>query len=136
MTHPGKRFLRGKDEPDGPGVLTTLLRTYIEERDPESLDLFFNLLYDEHFADIAVQVHTYGQASEVTVKEVIDESLAKLVQDVVEKKYRKAPESAAEHLKYLLRRRFIDRRRYWDRHHEDVGDHRETIVDAGAPNPS
>jgi RNA polymerase sigma factor (sigma-70 family) len=133
---PRKKFLQSSGASAGPGVLTTLLRTYVEERDRESLDLFFGLLYDEHFADIALQVHSYGPASDVTVQEVIDDSLAKLLEDVVEKKYQKAPASAAEHLKYLLRRRFIDRRRYWDKKHEDVGAYRETIVDQKMPGPS
>lgn len=134
-TLPRKKFLQSPDAAGGPGVLTTLLRTYVEERDRESLDLFFNLLYDEHFTDIAIQVHSYGPASEITVKEVIDDSLAKLLEDVVQQKYRKAPESAAEHLKYLLRRRFIDRRRSPHRNHEDVSDHRETIIDPSVPSP-
>lgn len=133
---PKKKFLRSNEEPGSPGVLTTLLRVYIEERDRTALDTFFELLYDDHFTDLAIQVHSYGKASEVTVKEVIDESLAKLVEDVVEKKYRKAPASAAEHIKYLLRRRFIDRRRYWDRSHEDVSNHRDTIVDRAIENPA
>jgi RNA polymerase sigma factor (sigma-70 family) len=133
---PRKRFLKSNQVPDGPGVLTTLLRVYIEEHDRNALDTFFELLYDEHFSELARQVHSYGKASDVTVKEVIDDSLARLVEDVVNEKYRKAPESAAEHLKYLLRRRFIDRRRYWDRNHEDVVDHRETIVDANAESPA
>jgi RNA polymerase sigma factor (sigma-70 family) len=130
---PGNHFLRGNDEAEGPGVLTTLLRSYIEKRDRESLDLFFKLLYDEHGNDIAIQVHSYGPASDITVQEVISDSVAKLLEDVTLKKYRKAPESAGEHLKYLLRRRFIDRRRYWDQGHEDVSDHREKIVDPGIP---
>ncbi len=133
---PGRRFLRSNKEGEGPGVLTTLLRVYIEERDRNALDTFFELLYEDHFTDLAIQVHSYGKASEVTVKEVIDDSLAKLVEDVVKEKYRKAPASAAEHIKYLLRRRFIDRRRYWDRDHEDVVDHRETIVDQSAKSPA
>jgi DNA-directed RNA polymerase specialized sigma24 family protein len=133
---PGRQFLRSNKESEGPGLLTTLLRVYIEERDRTALDTFFELLYDEHFTDLAIQVHSYGKASEVTVKEVIDDSLAKLVEDVVKDKYRKAPESAAEHLKYLLLRRFIDRRRYWDRDHEDVVNHRETIVDHNVESPA
>lgn len=133
---PKKKFLRSNEESGGPGVLTTLLRVYIEERDRTALDTFFELLYDEHFTDLAIQVHSYGKASEITVKEVIDDSLAKLLEDVSLKKYRKAPESAAEHLKYLLLRRFIDRRRYWDRDHEDVDGYREIIVDDAAPDPS
>ncbi len=132
---PGRRFLKSNQEGDGPGVLTTLLRVYIEERDRNALDTFFELLYDEHFTDLAIQVHSYGKASEVTVKEVIDESLAELVEDVVKEKYRKAPASAAEHIKYLLRRRFIDRRRYWDRNHEDISGHRESIPDPGMVSP-
>lgn len=132
---PKKKFLRSEEDGDGPGVLTTLLRVYIEERDRTALDTFFELLYDDHFTDLALQVHGYGKASDVTVKEVIDDSLAKLLEDVTLQKYRKAPESAAEHLKYLLLRRFIDRRRYWDRDHEDVVDHRETIVDKQAQVP-
>jgi RNA polymerase sigma factor (sigma-70 family) len=133
---PGKKFLRSPEDGDGPGVLTTLLRVYIEERDRTALDTFFELLYDDHFSEIALQVHGYGKASDVTVKEVIDDSLAKLLEDVVKEKYRKAPGSAAEHIKYLLLRRFIDRRRYWDRDHEDVVDHRETIIDPGVENPA
>lgn len=133
---PGKKFLRSPEDGDAPGVLTTLLRVYIEERDRTALDTFFELLYDDHFSEIALQVHGYGKASDVTVKEVIDDSLAKLLEDVVKEKYRKAPQSAAEHIKYLLLRRFIDRRRYWDRGHEDVVEHRETIVDKGVPDPS
>jgi RNA polymerase sigma factor (sigma-70 family) len=132
---PKKKFLRSAEDGEGPGVLTTLLRVYIEERDRSALDMFFELLYDDHFTDLALQVHNYGKASDVTVKEVIDESLAKLLEDVTLEKYRKAPESAAEHLKYLLLRRFIDRRRYWDRDHEDVVEHRETIVDKQAEIP-
>jgi RNA polymerase sigma factor (sigma-70 family) len=133
---PKKKFLRSAEDGDGPGVLTTLLRVYIEERDRSALDTFFELLYNDHFTDLALQVHNYGKASDVTVKEVVDDSLAKLLEDVVNEKYRKAPASAAEHLKYLLLRRFIDRRRYWDRRHEDVVDHRETIVDQGVANPA
>lgn len=132
---PKKKFLRSNDEGDGPGVLTTLLRVYIEERDKNALDTFFELLYNEHFTDLSIQVHSYGKASEVTVQEVIDESLAELVEGVVQEKYRKAPASAAEHLKYLLRRRFIDRRRYWDRDHEDISGHRETIPDPTMASP-
>ena len=133
---PGKKFLRSPEDGDAPGVLTTLLRVYIEERDRTALDTFFELLYDDHFSEIALQVHGYGKASDVTVKEVIDDSLAKLLEDVVKEKYRKPPQSAAEHIKYLLLRRFIDRRRYWDRDHEDVTSHRETIVDAQAESPA
>lgn len=133
---PGNRFLRSASEAEGPGVFTTLLRSYIEDRDRGALDAFFHLLYDQHFTDIAIQVHSYGPASELTVREVIDDSMARLLEDVVSEKYRKAPKSAVEHLKYLLRRRFIDRRRYWDRNHEDVHPHRETIVDRGVPNPA
>ncbi|MBV8881319.1 MAG: sigma-70 family RNA polymerase sigma factor [Planctomycetaceae bacterium] len=133
---PGGRFLRSDSEPEGPGVFTTLLRTYIEDRDRGALDAFFHLLYDQHFADLAIQVHSYGPASELTVHEVIDESMARLLEDVVTEKYRKAPESAAQHLKFLLRRRFIDRRRYWDRKHEDIHGHRETLVDPRVPNPA
>ncbi len=130
---PGNHFLRSASEPNGPGVLTTLLRSYIEDRDRGALDAFFRLLYDEHFTDMAIQVHSYGPASELTVHEVIGDSMAKLLEDVVSERYRKAPKSAIEHLKYLLRRRFIDRRRYWDKNHADVNDHRESIVDRKVP---
>src|SRR5262245_59176303 len=130
---PGSHFLRSASEPDGPGVLTTLLRSYIEDRDRGALDAFFHLLYDEHFTDMAIQVHSYGPASELTVHEVIGDSMAKLLEDVVSEKYRKAPDSAKQHLKYLLKRKFIDRRRYWDKDHADVEKHRETIVDRNIP---
>ncbi len=133
---PGGRFLGSNKESQGPGVLTTLLRVYIEERDRGALETFFELLYDEHFTDLAIQVHSYGPASEVTVKEVIDDSLAKLLADVMEERYRKAPDSAAEHLKYMLRRRFIDRRRYWDRGHEELVDRHAAIVDRGVRTPA
>lgn len=133
---PGRRFLQSNQGSEGPGVLTSLLRVYIEERDRSALDTFFELLYDEHFTDLAIQVHSYGPASDVTVKEVIDDSLAKLLSDVVENKYRKAPASVAEHLKYMLRRRFIDRRRYWDRGHEELEDRHEAIVDRRVSNPA
>jgi RNA polymerase sigma factor (sigma-70 family) len=133
---PGKHFLRRASESEGSGVFTTLLRSYIEDRDRGALDAFFHLLYDQHFTDMAIQVHSYGPASEVTVREVIDESMARLLEDVVTEKYRKAPRSAVEHLKHLLRRRFIDRRRYWDRKHDDLHGHRDSIVDPGAPDPA
>jgi RNA polymerase sigma factor (sigma-70 family) len=131
---PGKKFLRSPEDGDGPGVLTTLLRVYIEERDRSALDTFFELLYDDHFREIALQVRGYGKASDVTVKEVIDDSLFQLLEDVLQNKYRKAPESAAEHVKYLLLRRFITRRRR-AKNHEDVSDHRETIPDRAIVSP-
>lgn len=133
---PGNRFLETGSKPGEPGVFTVLLRTYIEDRDPGALDAFFHLLYDEHFTDIAIQVHSYGPASELTVREVINDSLSKLLEDVVGEKYRKAPESAAKHIKYLLRRKFIDRRRWWDKDHDDIHGHRETIVDPTAQDPA
>jgi RNA polymerase sigma factor (sigma-70 family) len=116
-------------------MLTVLLRAYIEERDPGALDAFFHLLYDEHFRDLEIQVQSFGRASELTVREVINDSMSKLLEDVVQEKYRKTPESAKEHLKYLLRRKFIDRRRWWDEDHKALGKHEEKILDKKAPSP-
>lgn len=126
---PGNRFLKNSSESDGPGALTVLLRTYIEDRDQGALDAFYHLLVDQHFTDLAIQVHSFGPANELTVREVINDSLAKLLEDVVNEKYRKAPDSAKEHLKYLLRRKFIDRRRWWDEDHKALGKHEEKILD-------
>jgi RNA polymerase sigma factor (sigma-70 family) len=131
----GGHFLRSDAEPEGPGVLTTLLRSYIETRDREPLDLFFKILYEDHAEDLEIQVHSYGRASHATVKEVIDESLSKLLEDVMEEKLEKPPESAGEHLKYLLRRKFIDRRRARDRGPERLPAHRDTIPDRRTPGP-
>jgi len=133
---PGGHFLRSAKDGDQPGVFTVLLRTYIEDRDQGALDAFFHLLYEEHFTDIAIQVHSYGPASDLTVREVINDSMAKLLEDVVAGKFRKPPDSAVKHLKYLLRRKFIDRRRWWDKEHDDVHPHRETIVDPQAQDPA
>jgi len=133
---PGNRFLKNASDTEGPGVLTVLLRSYIEDRDQAALDAFFQLLLDEHFTDLAIQVHSFGPASEATVHEVVSDSMAKLWEDVLHEKYRKAPESAKEHLKFLLRRKFIDRRRWWDKVHEDVDGHRETLVDQKSPDPA
>jgi len=132
---PGNRFLRSSTESEGPGVLTVLLRTYIEDRDRGALDAFFHLLLDEHITDLVIQVQSFGPAGELTVREVINDSMAKLLEDVVQEKYRKAPQSAKEHLKYLLRRKFIDRRRWWDKDHQDVARHGDKIVDQKALSP-
>jgi RNA polymerase sigma factor (sigma-70 family) len=133
---PGGHFLRNTKDGDEPGVFTVLLRSYIEDREPGALEAFFHLLYEEHFTDIAIQVHSYGPASDLTVREVINDSMAKLLEDVVAGKYRKPPDSAVKHLKYLLRRKFIDRRRWWDKDHDDVHPHRETIIDPQAQDPA
>jgi RNA polymerase sigma factor (sigma-70 family) len=133
---PGNRFLQDGSDSKGPGVLTVLLRTYIEDRDQAALDAFFHLLFDDHFTDLAIQVHSFGPASEATVHEVVSDSMAKLWEDVLEQKYRKAPDSAKVHVKFLLRRKFIDRRRWWDKVHEDVDGHRETLVDQKSPDPA
>jgi RNA polymerase sigma factor (sigma-70 family) len=134
---PGNRFLsRSGPDSKGPGVLTVLLRTYIEDRDRTALDAFFHLILDDHFTDLAIQVHSFGPASTATVHEVVSDSMAKLWEDVLREKYRKAPESAREHLKFLLRRKFIDRRRWWDKDHVPVDGHRETLVDEKSPDPA
>ena len=132
---PGNRFLKSASESEGPGALTVLLRTYIEDRDQGALDAFYHLLLDQHYTDLAIQVHSFGPANELTVREVINDSLAKLLEDVVHEKYRKAPDSAKEHLKYLLRRKFIDRRRWWDEDHKALGKHEEKILDEKALSP-
>lgn len=119
-----------------PGALTTLLRLYIEERDRGALDAFFELVYDKYQKVLVGQIRRAGKASDVTVKEVIDASLARLLTDVMEEKYRKAPESAREHLKFMLKRRLIDRRRYWDRPHEDLVDYRASLADPQAKSPA
>jgi len=50
-------------------------------------------------------------------------------------KLQKPPESAGEHLKYLLRRKFIDRRRARDRGPERLPAERDAIPDRRTPGP-
>jgi RNA polymerase sigma factor (sigma-70 family) len=121
------------------GVLTTLLHSYFESRDRDDLVTFFELLYDEKFASkLALQVERQGPASEITVKEVIDDALARFLEDLVKEKRRKAPKSARRHLNWILRQRFLDRRRLSQERlqFEDVEAHREEIVDPQMPEPA
>jgi RNA polymerase sigma factor (sigma-70 family) len=120
------------------GVLTTLLCTYIDKRDRGALDAFYRLVSDDDFRKLGLVVKKQGPASAVTVKEVVDEALAKFLEELLSGKRRKAPKSAERHLRWILRQRFLDRRKSARERlpHEDVGRFKEEIIDPQAPQPA
>lgn len=141
MTHlPDQSPSAAKAAQEGGGVLTILLRTYIEKRDRTALDTFYQLLYDEKFSKLALIVKKQGPASDATVHEVIDETLAKFLEQLLAEKVRKAPKSAERHLRWILRHRFLDRRKSAAERatYEDIDDVKanDDIADPQAPQPA
>lgn len=137
---PGQSPSVGKAPQEGGGVLTTLLRTYIEKRDRTALDTFYQLLYDEKFSKLALIVRKQGPVSDATVHEVIDETLAKFLEQLLADKVRKPPKSAERHLRWILKHRFLDRRKSAAERatYEDIDDVKaaDDIVDPQAPQPA
>src|ERR1041384_2378738 len=137
---PGQSSSPGTTPPPAEGgVLTELLRTYIDKRDPGALEAFYELLSDDDFLRLGLIVKKQGPASAVTVKEVVDETLGKFLEEVLSGKRRKPPKSARRPLMFILRQRFLDRRKSAKERltHENVDQEafKEEIIDPQAPDP-